>query len=336
LILRDDTGLRALRSGKPAWTVPTAGSDVEQVVAGNWLAMRGTDDTRGVKLVDLATGARTSALAGVHVDRVGVAGERVLALSGSYQLFEITPKLCARGASCTRSLGTLADHDSLDPHTIATWRDSIVLASSSSLLVTDRRARTRMHIFFDANEVVLDGDNAIVADDKGVAVLALAACSKLGEHIYLPSTRYSGGDRELPEDCPDCVLATRGCIAAQHAVSWVSTVEPVALPGNGVAFNDHGIMEKTQHFSPHGAWEVNTGGAGGVAGDDHFVYTVSLGLDGAGPVRLLALARDTGKVVWQSELPGPASTSIHIAVRDGMIAARVGAKLFVIEVPRQA
>lgn len=82
-------------------------------------------------------------------------------------------------------------------------------------------------------------------------------------------------------------------------------------------------------------WQVKTNGAGRVAGDAAHVYTVSMGLDGRGPVMLLALARDSGRVVWQTDLVGasPDAPSHQVVVmqRDRRLAARVGTRLFVID-----
>src|SRR5262245_16337672 len=83
---------------------------------------------------------------------VDAVGDGVIAWTSSRQLFEITPKLCVKSSkSCGKLLGEVADGDDIDPSVIGPWRDGIVMASSTKLLVTDRRAKVRMRLQYDAN-----------------------------------------------------------------------------------------------------------------------------------------------------------------------------------------
>jgi hypothetical protein len=337
LIVRDDRGLRAIRDGRVAWE--TADDSKDHVVAGGALVARAVGDGLGLRVFDLGTGRAVRALDKVGIETLGAAADRVLVYSYDQELYEVTPARCtSRG--CVKKLGEVADGPSYAP-AIGAWRDHVALASSSGIDVVDRRGKPRFALVFDDNHtdtVQLAGETAIVGDNKGVAMLSLPACAKLGRTVYLPSTRYTGGSADVPEDCEECVLATGGCIVAQHDVSWVSTVTPKLLPGGAIAFNDHGIVEKTQYFEPRRTWATETDGYGGVAGDDEHVYLMTFGLDGAGPARVLALGRDTGKAVWQSELPGAdlKATEIQLSVRDHALAVRVGSKVYVLELARRA
>jgi hypothetical protein len=316
LIVRDERGLRALRDGKPRWQAAPLATDPALSLTSTHVALRGKGADDGVHLYELATGTHRRVLAGGYVDAVGAAGEEILAITTEGELFSIAPARCVRPASCATRLGALEDA----PHTsrIGGWQEQVVLASTDALVLADRKARGRLELSYDVNDVVLTPDGAIVTDDRGIAVLAFAGCRKAGPRIELASTR----------------TAVPGCVIERHAISWASSVEPTPLAGGAFAFNDHGIVENTQHVGPPAAWQVKTNGAGRVAGDAAHVYTVSMGLDGRGPVRLLALARDSGKVAWQTDLPGasPEASSLAIAVvhRDRRLAVRVGTRVFVI------
>ncbi|HEY5924743.1 MAG TPA: hypothetical protein VIV11_23850 [Kofleriaceae bacterium] len=336
LVVRDDNSLRVLRDGKQRWQAAIAGVDVELALTPAAIAARGTDDARGVHLFDLATGKATRALEGTYVSLVSAAAnDRILIWTGNSEIHELTPAACTKPKTCAKKLGALEDDGTMYLRSLSTWRDSLVLGHGYGVLVTDRRATPRLTIHLENNEVVLAGDQAIIADDKGVVILSLPHCRALGSNVYLPSTR--GGSGDPPEDCADCVLARGGCVVARRAVSWVSTVDPDVLPDGSVAFNDDGITEKTHHFGEHTeGWEVQTNATGRVAGDADHVYTVSTGLDGDGPFRLLALSRDNGKVVWETELPASRAPpdEIRVTARNGMIAVRIDGTIYVIELAR--
>ena len=335
LIVKDHNRLRAVRDGKVVWSAEDASK--EFAIAGGSVVATATTDPGGLRIWDVATGTAAQALANTSVDAFGAVGDRVVVQTGDGGLHEVTPAKCAK-PSCAKKLATVDEEWSYySPHTAGTWRGDLVLGSTSSIVIVDRRAKKKAEIRLnDANDVLLAGDNVIVADDKGVALLSLAACTRQGPVVYLPSSRYRGEDAELPEDCAECTLAKPGCVIAQKDVSWVATVMPASVPG-GVAFNDHGIIERTQFFGVDGSnWSVETDGHGGVAGDNKYVYTATLGLDQEGPVSVLALDRGTGKVAWQTDLEAksPEDVDAEIAVRDGLLAVQVGPRIYVLALGR--
>ena len=314
LVVRDDDGLRVVRDGAVTWQDAAADTEVGLTLAGGWIVVDAGDD-RGLALFDIATGKRATALDGTYVERIGAAGDRVLVRAGDGEVFEVTPGKCARGAACARTLGTLDDSALSWADAIGAWQGGVVMVSTDGVHVTDRSLATRATISFSADEVVLTPDSVIVADPQGVAVLPLAACARPGTALELDST----------------LDPAAGCIRTRREGGWKDLI--AALPGGAVAFNDEGITESTHHVgSDSRHWETRTAAVGGVAGDEVHVYAVSLGFDAAGPVRLLALARATGEVAWQTELAAkpPDSPRTRVAVRDGLVAARVGSTLYVV------
>lgn len=338
LIIKDHDRLRAVRDGKVVWTDEDDSKDFA-IVGGSLLA-KATVEPFGLKIWDIATGAQTRALATANttIEAFGaVAGDRVIALTGEDELYEVTPAKCAK-PSCAKKLAELPDDDAyFDPYVLGTWRGDVVVVSRWALLVIDKKAKRKLEIRLnDANDVVLAGDNAIVGDDNGVGMLALAECAKQGAIVYVPSSVYHGEPAEVPEGCVGCVLASSDCTLAQKHVSWVSTVTPAAVPG-GVAFNDHGIVERTQFLGVDGStWSAATDGHGGVFGDDKYIYAATLGADQEGPVSLVALGRSTGKPAWHTELAAksPEHVDAEIAVRDGQLAVQVGPKVYVLVLPK--
>jgi hypothetical protein len=315
LIVVDKSGLRALRDGKVRWHDPAADHETAMTIAGGWIAIDAGAD-HGLALFEVATGKQAVALDGSYVERTGAAGDRLLVLTGGGEVHEVTPAKCGRGPACAKRLGEL-DGDALSwADAIGAWRDAIVMVSTEGVHVTDRKLETRAVIAFSADDVLLTPDAVIVADPDGVAVLPLAACAQPGVTLELESTQDRGAGP---------------CVQPRREGGWIEQI--AALPGGAVAFNDEGITEATHHVGSDGAaWETRTAAVGGVAGDDRHVYAVSLGFDAAGPVRLLALSRATGAVVWQTELAAkpPDTPRVRIVVGDGLVAVRVGGTLYVI------
>lgn len=330
LIIKDHHGLRAVRDGKVLWTTKDASNHF--AIAGGSVVAKAVSDPGGLRIWDVATGTATRALAGTSIDALGAAGDRVLVQTGDGGIYEVTPANCAR-PSCAKKLAALGEDETITTSTVGTWRGDLVLGSTSSVVIVDRRGKRKAEIRLnDASEVVLAGDTVVLGDDKGVAILSLPACTQQGSAVYVPSSRYHGEDADLPDDCPACILAKPGCVTAHQDVSWVATVTPVAVPG-GTAFNDHGIIEHTSFLGADGAsWQAVTDGHGEVSGDDAHVYSATLGADQQGPVQVIALERATGKVAWQTrlEVKSPEHADASIAVRDGMLAVQVGPKIYVL------
>ena len=313
LIVRDDTGLRALRDGAVRWQAPLEDAEVELALAGGWIALDAGDD-RGVVLHEVATGARATALAGEYVERIGAAGDRFLVRIGGGTLHEVTPARCRRGA-CAKALGELDSDDLSSADAIGAWQGGVVMVSTEGVQVLDRKLATRATIGFSADDALLTPDSVLVADSQGIAILSLAGCAVPGSELELESTQ----DR-LPGDC----------VAARRQGGWIDRI--AAVPG-GVAWNDDSLTEETHYLGRDGrTWEVRTAASGGVAGDDRHVYAVSLGFDAAGPVRLLALARATGEIAWQTTLAAkpPADLTVQVAAGQGAVAAQVGPTLYVV------
>lgn len=215
-----------------------------------------------------------------------------------------------------RSRGVLGDDALSWADAIGAWQGGVVVVSTEGVYVTDKKLETRATVWFDADDVLLTADSVIVADPQGVAVLSLAACARPGTALELESTQDPGAGE---------------CVTARHEGGWIDQI--AALPGGGVAYNDQGITEATHHVGADGRhWSTRTAATGEVAGDEVHVYAVSLGFDAAGPVRLLALARATGEIAWQTELAAqpPETPRVRIAVRDGLVAVRVGPTLHVV------
>jgi hypothetical protein len=83
-------------------------------------------------------------------------------------------------------------------------------------------------------------------------------------------------------------------------------------------------------FTAGANWSAVTGGAGIVVGDGSYVYVVDLGPDKKGPMNVVALARSTGHIAWQTELAGttPSEPYIDLALRGTQLAVRVGPKIY--------
>jgi hypothetical protein len=311
LVVHDDDGVRLVRGGKVAWTVsdPTK----HDVLVGNVLVGRREGGALG--LLDLASRSLQAVTVGSGVEVFGAAGDKVVVRTNTNDLYELAPATCKK-PSCAKKVGSLGD-DAIMTETIGVWHDLIWAASSTRLQLTDRHGTTKLDIAMsdDNNDMVVAGDELMIDDNKGVAILSLPGCMAKQPSWAIGSTL---------EPAP-------GCIVAQQAVSWVATITPTALAGGAVAYNDHGIVERTQSFGAGApSWAVETGGNGPVIGDDNFVYVVTLGLDDKGPVRLLALARATGHVAWQTDLLAtpPESPKITMALRDHQLVVGVGAKLY--------
>jgi GNAT superfamily N-acetyltransferase len=310
LIVRDDTGLRALRDGKPLWHVPLADTVTGDVAfAGKWIVVRDEGSAQALRVLDATTGRQYGrALVDVALERHGAAGDKILVQLDDDQLFELDPAKCKGdkpGKACATRLGQLNTDDSVYTNHITNVGGLVVMMSSEGIHVADRKAATVHALPFDGAETIVPTeDGAAVIHDSHIELLSFAGCGR--------------GD--------DCATAT-------HKVSWVSSIDPTALPGGGIAFNDHGIEEKTVVVERDGStWAVKTNARGRVAGDGEHIYTVSFGRSAKEPTRLLALSRKTGKAVWSTELLGAAFDAMEtlVVVRDGMLAARVDGQLYAI------
>lgn len=315
LVVRDDRGVRALVDGKERWKLPAAGMDSTFEIVGGWLVTRNREAPNGVTLVKLTTGARASAAQGEYFQTIGTAGDRVVALTSDDTLFELTPARCAKTPkSCATKLGKV-EH-AIYAEALIGWQGTIGIASSApGLIVVDRKGRKRQMIRYEASDLVLTKDSAVIATDNRIVELAPAGCASLGDF-----------------DLDD--TDARGCVIAQHPLRSLDHVTAAALSDGAIAYNDEALIQKTHYFTRSGAaWDAKTGARGGLAGDATNVYVVSFGLDRDGPVRLLALSRATGKAAWQTDLPGAdaKASSVELAVRDGLLAVRVGGKLYVMK-----
>lgn len=310
LIVRDDTGLRGLRDGKEAWKL-ALGDEVEDdfALVGNFIVIRENGEKRALHVIDAKTGAQIGvALPGIALERHGAAGTKIVVQTDDDQLFEIDPSKCKGtkpGKACATRLGQLNTDDSVYTTRMTQVGDVVVMTSGEGYHVVDRTAATLA-------AVSEDDFDAIVPTTSGVATV-------------------KSGTVELRDfaGCPK----REGCVRARQKSGWVATIDPTALIGGAIAFNDHAIMEKTTLLEADGTtWSVNTHGHGGVAGDGERIYTVALGRDAKEPARLLALSRTTGAVEWQTELPGASYEAREVSVTLGekTIAVRVDGTLYVL------
>lgn len=214
LIIKDHDRLRAVRDGKVLWSVQDRSGSFA-IAGGSVVAT--SEGLRGLRIWNAESGATSQVLGDQTVDGVGVVGERVLVQTGDQGLYEVTPAKCAKPA-CAKKLAVIAGEWAYATSTLGAWRGDLVIVSTStaSVAVVDRRGKKKFEIrMSDATELLIAGEDVIVSDDKGVAILSLPACSKQGPAVYVPTTRYRGEATELPGDCPTCILARPGCVIAQ-------------------------------------------------------------------------------------------------------------------------
>lgn len=311
LVVKDDDRVRVVRDGKVVWAVPVSAS--HSMLVGNMYIGEHEQEN---ELVTVDLGARSIRTIPVRdgIEVLGRATDKVIVRTVTNEVYELSPATCSK-PTCLKKIATLGDGPITDH--IGVWRDAVVVADNQKLLVSDRRG-TKLEVAFAAgnNNTIVDGDEALIVDGPGVAILSLPGCLKRGRKIEIGSTTD-------PID---------GCIIAEQAEDWTSDLYPVRLPGGGVAYNQFGDEEqRTRSFGPGvTTWSVETGGVGDVVGDASFVYVVTLGLDDRGPVRLLALARATGHVAWQTDLAAvaPADPYVTFALRDHQLVVGVGPKLY--------
>ncbi len=316
LIVRDDTGLRALRDGKQIWQTPLGDSVRDELVlAGNWIVVRHRGDVEYLQIIDATTGKPYGrALVDVPLEHHGPAGDKVMVQLDDDQLVEIDPAKCRGdkpGKACATRLGQLDTNDTVYTTQIALIGGLVVMTDGSSIHVADRKAGTRHALSFDdAYDVVPTEDGAAVVSDGRVELLSFAGCAR--------------GDE---------------CVTAHLNGGWIGSIDPIALPGGGIAFNDDGIVEKTGVLERDGSsWAVKTNARAGIAGDREYIYTVSFGRSEKEPTHIMALSRKTGKTVWSTELTGAwfDATQAAVAVRDAMLAVRVGDKLYAFNLAKKA
>lgn len=346
LIIADATGLRALRSGQVLWR-SEKGKERVWVGSAHVLAREGP---RGLWLIEAESGKAQKLTLPDEIRGADRAPDGTfLLLSGGGQLSVLNPSVCAtRGGACLSPLVTLATNDL--PYELSVLHvlpgKSVLLASTDAvqLFKPDGKRSFRMALSSSGMSFVsfLPPEHVAVADDAGVALLSLEACQRLGPELYLPSTMYAKKSvqtsRARPPNCPRCKLATPPCLAGFRVSLSGSWMFPSPLSGAAVSFNDHAVIEKTHYLRPGGGWTVKTGGYGTSTGDERHVYVISNGIDGEGPVRLLALSRESGRGVWQTELPGAATQHRHypdvqVIVREGLLAARVGSRIYLLRAP---
>lgn len=346
LVIADSLGVRSIRDGSEVWRAGK-GRNMAWVV-GPHVVVR--DGRTGLSVLDAQSGKpRGVATLPGEIRAVGAAPrDRLVVLTDDGLLSWVTPGAChGPGEGCVARLATLPAEDlPYEPSLAALRDDTIMAATTDSVQVFDASGKRRFRMALDASRadfvVAVPPEHIAVADTAGVALLSPGACARLGAELYLPSTvhldRSIRTRRERPEGCPKCRLAGAGCVAAYRASLVGSWQFPAPLPGGAVSFNNHGVVERTHLLQASRGWTVKTGGHGATAGDERYVYTVSFGQDSEGPVRLLALARDDGRTVWQTELAG-ASPGVEqyrdcrVAVRGGWLAARVGPRVFAIKLP---
>ncbi|HEX7699972.1 MAG TPA: hypothetical protein VF403_04605 [Kofleriaceae bacterium] len=308
LVVQDDEGVRLVRGGKVAWTVsdPTTNN----VLVGN--AMVGKREGGTLGLLDLSSRGLQNVIVGNGVAAFNAAGDTVIVETAANDLFEIDPATCTK-PSCAKRVGALGA-DSIVSETVGVWRDNIWAATPNQLQVSDRHGKVKLDLAFsnDNHEVIVAGDQVLIDDTHGVAILSLPGCIAKKTTWEIGSTR---------DDLP-------GCIVAHQPASVDATITPTAIPRGAVAYNDHD--GHTVLFGGVASWTMDLNGSGPVAGDADFVYIVTLGLDDKGPVRVLALARATGHVAWQTDLVAtpPPSPKITIALRDHQLVVGLGPKLY--------
>ena len=309
LLLRDDDGVRLVRDGKVAWA-PEEFAPYATLVGNYIVGMYQADD----EIVVLDLGKHTTRKVPMHdgVDALTAAGDKVIARSGKNELYELSPAAC-----CAKKVAVLGEAPT--PERIGTWRDDVVLATAKELLLTDRHGTTKLQRAFsdDNNDVIVTGDNVLFDDSKGMALLSLPGCISKG-----PTIDVVGSTDD----------AINGCIIARQTERSADTMKPSILPGAAVAYNDD--EGHTRLFSAGTKWSAVTGGAGVVVGDGSFVYVVDLGPDKKGPMNVVALARATGHLAWQTELAGttPSEPDIDLALRGNQLAVRVGPKIYALAV----
>lgn len=320
LLVKDSGSVRAVRGGKELWTQPVDLTDRALALAGNTLYGLAADSHELVA-ISVATGKVTRPLPGHRLETVGAAETKALAVTTDSQLFEID------GVKA-KKLGQVKEDDAIEASWIGLYKgDTIAMTSADQLLLVTRKGLTVFQLVGgdDISDVVMAGDDVILADDKGLAIASLSQCLaaglREGNKVELASTRDK-----------------LGCIVARTSISSLMTVTPTAVPGRAVAFNDHGLTGKTQLFGVDMApWEVVTDGSGDVIADERLVYTVSYGPENEGPVRLLALDRSSGAPLWHTDLAPkpPENGDVTFAITGDALAVRLGAKVYVIPLSKR-
>lgn len=336
LLITDADSVRRVQDGEVVWSTPDPPERT-------WVSEGALVATgEGLPLIDVRNGRVRKLLKDAKVDGLGPAADAgLLAVTDEGVLYRL-PAGCVR-RRCLSKLGVIDDD-------YVVWFPRLFEAGSviamGDLEWFQAYATEGLEPVFDmivqeygGEELVAAGGNIAVVDDAGVALLDPEGCAKNGRELYMTSTRAKLSalkpDSLPTEDCPECVHLTSACRVASRGAGLAVVFEPTAA-GDGVAFNDHGLIEQTHLLLPDDAgWRVKTGGQGFVATDDEHVYTVSTGLDGEGPVKVLALALEDGSVAWETVLEGAGLeqdeyTDHAVAVRGKWLAARVGDDVFVL------
>jgi hypothetical protein len=155
----------------------------------------------------------------------------------------------------------------------------------------------------DDSTAQLTGDELAVTEPGRTGFLSLPGCLPAKE-LELASI----------SDAPD------GCLIV--AKSSRIDVAPSAV-SHGVAANHE---QATELYNDDGTgWKKSFGAEGELIGDGELLYTTSIDDDGA---RVLAIERTTGSLAWQTTLDHSTSGDTALALRDGMLAVRVGERVY--------
>jgi hypothetical protein len=294
LVIADDNGVRLVRDGK---VVRTADGKLRSaVLVGTYVA--GKLDGSGMRIIDLATGAKATALADKGIEALGVVGGKLIAELTDQDLYEITP-----GTAKTRKLGTVGDESSFTDG-ITPWHDLLVFTNGGNVRVTDRRGKAVLELVQpDDSTAQLTGDEFAVTEPGRTGFLSLPGC--------LPAKKLElASILDAPDGC--LIVAKRSRIDV--APSTVS---------HGVATNHE---QATELYNDDGTgWKKSFGAEGEIIGDGELLYTTSIDDDGA---RVLAIERTTGSLAWQTTLDHTTSGDTALALRDGMLAVRVGQRVY--------
>ena len=337
LVVSDPTGIRGLKEGEEIWKVE--GEHRHVALTGD--AIASWKESGGVKTFAIADGKPRATAADLEIDGLDIVDGAFFFIAGDGALFSLQPK--CKGKKCHKPAGRIGeDYLTYSPQLFSVGGVLIVgdkewfqAYDAQRKPVFDMLIRT-----YGANEIAPAAPGHIaVVDDNGIALLNAKACQKSGRELWLPWTTWQGSENpekeEIPAslECPNCALPKPGCVVSWRRSGMGTWQKPMPAGPDAVAFNDHGLIEKTHLVNPSGGWQVKTGGQGNVAADASHVYTISTGLDGEGPVSIMALKITDGRAVWSTPLPKANGeqeeyANYEVVVGSGGLAARVGDQLF--------
>ena len=180
LVVKDDDGVRVVRGGKVAWTSPVEAT--RSMVVGNvYVAEREPEN----QLVTLDLGSRRPHDPDPRRPHGARGDDRQGALADHGGR-----GLPARAGDVREASVPRADRDARGPpitEDLAGWRGAVVAWDNDRVVVADRRG-TKLAIEISADNTTVAGDEALVVDDTGVAILALPGCLAHGTRIAIHST----------------------------------------------------------------------------------------------------------------------------------------------------